>query len=220
MDIQLENTWKIALESEFSKPYFTDLVRFVKNEYQQNKVFPKGSLIFNAFNLCPFNEVKVVLLGQDPYHGENQAHGLCFSVQDGIALPPSLKNIFNELKSDLDIEPRKSGNLSNWAKQGVLMLNATLTVRKGEPGSHQNKGWAQFTDSVIKKISNEKEHIVFILWGAYAQKKEQLIDSKKHFILKSAHPSPFSVYRGFYGCKHFSKTNNYLKMNDIEIINW
>ena len=184
------------------------------------RVFPEGKNMFTAFNLTPFNNVKVVILGQDPYHGNEQAHGLSFSVQDGIKQPPSLKNIFKELSSDLDLSMPVSGNLSSWAKQGVLLLNATLSVRAGKAGSHQKRGWEQFTNRVIREISDKKENVIFLLWGRFAQNKAELIDKKKHYILKASHPSPFSAYSGFFGCKHFSKTNEILKSQDVEKINW
>ena len=218
MDVKIEQSWKEKLVSEFEKPYFSDLVQFVKNEYATKTVYPQGNRIFNAFDQTPFDRVKVVILGQDPYHEPGQAHGLCFSVNDGIPLPPSLQNIYKELQDDLGIIPSASGNLERWAKQGVLLLNATLTVQAHRAGSHQNKGWEAFTDAVIHKIADEKEHIVFILWGAYAQKKGAFINPYKHLVIQSAHPSPLSVYRGFFGSKPFSKTNEYLeRMGQIPI---
>ncbi len=220
MEVKIETSWKEILKEEFSKEYFTKLVNFIKVELTQYQIFPKGKDIFNAFKFCPFHQVKIVIIGQDPYHGDHQAHGLCFSVPDGIILPPSLVNIYKELKSDTGKPISKSGNLEHWAKQGILMLNATLTVRAHQAGSHQNKGWETFTDTVIKKISEEKENVVFILWGAFAQSKEKMIDTKKHFILKSAHPSPLSAYNGFFGNKHFSKTNKYLKEKGLKEIEW
>ena len=220
MDVKIEASWKEKLDQEFSKDYFTTLVKFVKEEYQSNKVFPPGKLIFNALEHCSFEMVKVVIIGQDPYHGPGQANGLCFSVNDGIKMPPSLVNIFKEIKSDLGKEFPPSGNLERWADQGVLLLNATLTVRASSPGSHQNKGWEQFTDAVISKISEEKTGVVFLLWGAYAQRKGEVIDKLKHLVLKSAHPSPFSAERGFFGCKHFSKTNTWLKEQGKSEIDW
>ncbi len=218
--VQIEKSWKMALADEFSKPYFASIKQFIIDEKAKGKkVYPPGPLVFNAFNLTPFNEVKVVIIGQDPYHGEGQAHGLCFSVQVGVKPPPSLVNIFKELKNDLNIDPPNHGNLEKWAKQGVLLLNASLTVNGGEPNSHAKCGWQTFTDAVIKKISDEKTGIVFILWGRFAQEKANLIDSSKHFVLKSAHPSPFSVTQ-FYGCKHFSKTNEILGKEGKEPIDW
>lgn len=220
MDVKIESSWKEALKEEFEKPYFKQLVEFVKSEYQTQTVYPPGNRIFSAFDFTPVDEVKVVIIGQDPYHGFNQANGLSFSVADGVRHPPSLQNIFKELNSDLNVPIPLSGNLERWAKQGVLMLNATLTVRGSQAGSHQNKGWEMFTDSVIKKLSDEKEKLIFILWGAYAQKKGSVIDPSKHFIIKSAHPSPFSAYNGFFGSKPFSKTNGYLKNNQLKEIIW
>lgn len=220
MNVKIEESWKSVLDSEFTKDYFVNLVEFVKNEYKTKTVYPPGNEIFNAFNICPFNNVKVVIIGQDPYHGKNQAHGLCFSVKEGITPPPSLKNIYKELNSDVGKEIPSTGNLIHWAEQGVLMLNAVLTVRASEPGSHANKGWETFTDSAIKAVSEKSKNVVFLLWGAYAQKKSELIDDSKHLILKSAHPSPFSVHRGFFGNKHFSNTNNYLKSKGKEGIKW
>lgn len=219
MDINIEPSWKNALKNEFEKPYFLSLIDFVKNEYKAHTCFPKGKQIFKAFELTPLDKVKVVLLGQDPYHGIGQAMGLCFSVPEGITKPPSLQNIITELKDDLGVS-LSSGNLSAWAQQGVFLLNATLTVRAHEAGSHQKKGWETFTDSIIQKISEEKENIVFILWGSYAQQKIKLINPEKHFIIKSPHPSPLSSYRGFFGSKPFSKTNNYLISKNIKPINW
>jgi uracil-DNA glycosylase len=220
MNVRLENSWKMHLENEFSKPYFTSLKTFVKSEYTAHTCYPPGKLIFSAFDYCPFDRVKVVILGQDPYHGPGQANGLCFSVQDGITKPPSLVNIFKEIKADLDIEIPESGNLERWAHQGVLLLNATLTVRAHTAGSHQNKGWETFTDSVIRLINEEKESVVFLLWGSYAQKKGSMIDAKKHLVLKSVHPSPLSAYNGFFGNHHFSKTNTYLKEHGKEPVIW
>ncbi|WP_430927634.1 uracil-DNA glycosylase [Polaribacter marinivivus] len=221
MQVNIANSWKNILEKEFEKSYFKDLVEFVKNEYSKNTCYPKGSDIFAAFDFCSFNKLKVVILGQDPYHGPNQANGLCFSVKDGIAHPPSLINIFKEISTDLNKVYPKSGNLEMWAKQGVLLLNATLTVRAHEAGSHQKKGWETFTDEVIKQISNNKEHVVFLLWGGFAKKKAKLIDKKKHFILESGHPSPLSANRGYwFGNKHFSKTNEILKSLNKTIVEW
>jgi uracil-DNA glycosylase len=209
-DVKIEQSWKERLEPEFDKPYFQTLTDFVRKEYAAQRIYPKGSLIFNAFNKTSFDKVKVVILGQDPYHEPGQAHGLCFSVNDGIALPPSLQNIYKELQDDLGIPPQRSGNLERWAEQGVLLLNATLTVRAHQAGSHQQRGWEEFTDAVIHQIAENKEHVVFILWGSYAQKKGSFIDPFKHLVLKSAHPSPLSSYRGFFGSKPFSKANHYL----------
>ena len=207
MKIQIEDSWKSQLNDELEASYFTDLIRFISQEYESQVVYPSQDKIFNAFNHCSFNETKVVIVGQDPYHGINQANGLCFSVNDGVRFPPSLKNIFKELNDDLGITPPLSGNLERWSQQGILMLNATLTVREKSPGSHQKKGWEQFTDAVIKLLNDKQSNLVFILWGAYAQKKGRIIDRKKHFVIESAHPSPFSVHKGFYGSKPFSKTN-------------
>ncbi len=220
MKEKIEKSWKDVLQHEFEKEYFKKLIKFVEQEYVTQTIYPKASEVFNAFELCPFSKVKVVIIGQDPYHGENQAHGLCFSVKKGVRTPPSLKNIYKELKADIGMEIPESGNLEHWAKQGILMINATLTVRASSAGSHQKKGWEEFTDAVIKKVSEQKENVVFLLWGAYAQKKGQIIDRKKHHILESAHPSPFSAHRGFLGNKHFSKTNNYLKSVGKEAIKW
>jgi uracil-DNA glycosylase len=213
-------SWKEELSEEFNSPYFNELKSFLVEEKKKNIVFPPGKLIFNAFDLTPFDNVKVVLLGQDPYHNIGQAHGLCFSVPDGVEFPPSLRNIFQELHSDLNIPIPKSGNLEKWAKQGVLLLNATLTVRAHEAGSHQKRGWEQFTDAVIRIISQKHTGVVFLLWGNYAQAKTELIDTSKHFMLKTVHPSPLSASRGFFGCKHFSKTNELLSKNDKTPIDW
>jgi len=220
MDVKISPSWKSKLEPEFGKPYFSQLTSFVKDEYKNHQIFPPGKQIFSAFDSCPFDKVKVVIIGQDPYHGLGQANGLCFSVSPGIKKPPSLVNIFKEVKSDLGKEIPESGNLERWAEQGVLLLNATLTVRANTPGSHQNKGWEEFTDAVIKLISDEKENIVFLLWGAYAQKKGAIIDRNKHLVLSSAHPSPFAAHKGFFGNKHFSKTNNYLGQKGKSAIEW
>lgn len=220
MDVKIESSWKNQLQSVFDKPYFEQLIQFVKSEYATNNIYPPGKLIFNAFDKCPFEKTKVVILGQDPYHGPGQAHGLCFSVNDGIPFPPSLKNIFKEIENDLNIPVPKSGNLERWATQGVLLLNATLTVRANMAGSHQNKGWEQFTDSVIEILSREKEHLVFILWGSYAQRKGLVIDQTKHLVLKSVHPSPLSAHAGFFGNKHFSRTNEYLIAHGKEPVDW
>jgi len=220
MDVKIEPIWKSKLQQEFEKEYFLRLAEFVKTEYTQNTVYPPGSLIFNAFNLCPFQKVKAVIIGQDPYHGPGQAHGLCFSVRDGVAFPPSLLNIFKEIGTDIGIQRPSNGNLERWASQGVLLLNATLTVRAHLAGSHQKKGWEQFTDSVINVLNNEKKNLVFFLWGAYAQKKGEAIDRTKHLVLESVHPSPLSAMRGFFGNNHFSKCNEYLREHEIEGINW
>lgn len=220
MDVKIADSWKTYLAEEFQKPYFKTLAQFVKEEKSLHTIYPSGKQIFNAFERCPFDKVEVVILGQDPYHGPGQANGLCFSVNEGVKPPPSLVNIFKEIRNDLGKEIPGSGNLERWADQGVLLLNATLTVRANSPGSHQKKGWEEFTDAVIKKVSDEKEHIVFILWGAYAQKKGAIIDPSRHFIIQSAHPSPFSADRGFFGSKPFSKTNEYLVKYGKKPIDW
>ncbi|WP_411767634.1 uracil-DNA glycosylase [Winogradskyella sp. A3E31] len=221
MNVSIDNSWKPLLKPEFEKPYFSDLVNFVKQEYKKHTCYPNGQDIFNAFNHCRFEDLKVVIIGQDPYHGPNQANGLCFSVHDGIPHPPSLTNIFKELESDLKLPYPTSGNLESWADQGVLLLNATLTVRAHTAGSHQNKGWEIFTDTVIKTISDHKENVVFLLWGGFAKKKTKLIDPKKHHILTSGHPSPLSANRGYwFGNKHFSKTNEVLQQDGAEKIDW
>ncbi len=221
MNIQMEKAWKEALAPEFSKTYFKDLVRFVKKEYSQHTCYPKGAHIFAAFDNCPLDKLKVVIIGQDPYHGPNQANGLCFSVYDGISHPPSLINIFKELETDIGKPYPKSGDLSHWAQQGVLLINATLTVRAHQAGSHQKKGWETFTDAVIKYISEHTEHTVFLLWGGFAKNKGRIIDPDKHYILTSGHPSPLSANRGYwFGNKHFSKTNAYLKSLGKSPIDW
>jgi uracil-DNA glycosylase len=220
MDIRLEKSWKDLLGDEFNKPYFQSLRDFVHSEYANTTVYPPAKYIFNALDSLPVDQVKVVILGQDPYHGPGQAHGLSFSVPDGIALPPSLQNIYKELKDDLDTPPAGSGNLTRWVKEGVLLLNATLTVRAHQAGSHQSKGWELFTDTIIHRLAETKNNLVFILWGNYAQKKGAFIDAKKHLVLKSAHPSPLSAYSGFFGSKPFSKTNNYLISKKIDPITW
>lgn len=220
MNVQIEETWKEVLLPEFSKDYFIKLTDFVRKEYQEATIYPPGKLIFNAFNLCPFNKVKVVIIGQDPYHGPGQAHGLCFSVNDGVPAPPSLVNIFKEINNDLGKPIPQSGNLTRWAEQGVLLLNATLTVRAHQAGSHQKKGWEEFTDAVIRKLAEEKEGLVFILWGAYAQKKGAFIDRNKHLVLTSVHPSPLSAHNGFFGNHHFSRANEYLVRNGKTAIDW
>lgn len=220
MNVKIEESWDNLLQPEFDSRYFVDLVNFVKSEYSATQIFPPASQIFNAFNKCPLNNVKVVILGQDPYHDINQAHGLCFSVNDGIKMPPSLINIFKEISDDIGTPMPTTGNLERWATQGVLLLNATLTVRAHLAGSHQGHGWEQFTDNVIMRLANAKEHIVFMLWGSYACRKASLIDSNKHLILTAVHPSPLSAYRGFFGCKHFSKANTYLQSTGQEPIIW
>lgn len=221
MDVKIEASWKEVLKGEFSKPYFQQIPLHLKTEKSQGKtIYPPGSLIFNAFNTTPFDKVKVVILGQDPYHGAGQAHGLCFSVQKGVPSPPSLVNIFKELQDDIGVEIPNHGNLTHWAQQGVFLLNASLTVRAGEPMSHSKIGWAEFTDTVIKKISEQKKNVVFLLWGKFAQEKRVLIDESKHCILRSVHPSPLSAHAGFFGCKHFSKTNAYLVNKGIDPVDW
>jgi uracil-DNA glycosylase len=219
-DVKIALSWKEKLENEFDKPYFEALTEFVRQEYQAHTVYPPGKEIFNAFDECQFDHVKVVVLGQDPYHGEGQANGLCFSVHKGIRNPPSLVNIFKEIQNDLGKPFPPDGDLSRWAKQGVLLLNATLTVRASSPASHQNKGWETFTDAAVKAVSDNKEHVVFLLWGAYAQRKGEIIDRTKHLVLTAAHPSPFSADKGFFGCKHFSKTNQYLRQHGLKEIDW
>ena len=216
----IDESWYRVLLPQFEAPYFAELKSFLINEKRQYLVYPPGPLIFNAFNLTPFDMVKVVILGQDPYHGPGQAHGLSFSVPDGVAFPPSLQNIFKELHDDLGVPIATSGNLEKWAREGVLLLNSSLTVRAGQAASHSCHGWEQFTDAAIRALSEQREHLVFILWGNYAIAKQSLIDSGKHLILKSVHPSPLSAYRGFFGCHHFSKTNNYLIQNVINPIDW
>lgn len=220
MDVRIEKSWKEILSEEFNKNYFESLIQFVKAEYNTHKIFPPGTLIFNAFDRCSFDDVRVVIVGQDPYHGDNQANGLCFSVNEGIRFPPSLQNIFKELTDDVGIAYPASGNLERWADQGVLLLNATLTVRAHTAGSHQKRGWEEFTDAVLQRISENKTDIVFLLWGAYAQKKGEFLDAQRHLVLKAAHPSPFSAHSGFFGCKHFSQTNRYLADKGLGTINW
>ena len=220
MNVRIEESWREVLQPEFDKPYFELITEYVRQEYRTHQVFPPSSLIFNAFDSCPFNKVKVVILGQDPYHDVGQAHGLCFSVNDGIALPPSLQNIYKEIHDDLGISMPQSGNLQRWAEQGVLLLNATLTVRAHQAGSHQNKGWEVLTDAAIEALAKRRKHLVFMLWGSYAQRKADFVNQHDHLILKAPHPSPLSAYRGFFGCKHFSKANNYLVQNGIEPIQW
>jgi len=221
MDVRINETWKKVLKSEFSRPYFLEIVNFLRTEKMAGKtIFPPGGLIFNAFNTTPFDKVKLVLIGQDPYHGHGQAHGLSFSVQNGVVPPPSLMNIYKELQSDLGCKIPTHGNLTHWAEQGLLLLNASLTVRANEPMSHSKMGWTNFTDAVIRKISEEKEHVVFLLWGKFAQEKQALIDETKHLVLKAAHPSPYSANNGFFGCKHFSKANEWLVRHGIDPIDW
>ena len=221
MDVKIEPHWKEILNPEFSKPYFSQIVHHLKTERSQKKIiYPPGGLIFNAFDTTPVDKVKVVILGQDPYHGPGQAHGLCFSVPDGIPQPPSLINIFKELHEDIGVPIPNHGNLTYWAEQGVFLLNASLTVRAAEPMSHSKIGWAEFTNSVIRKISDQKEHVVFMLWGKFAQEKRYLIDESKHLVLRAAHPSPLSAAAGFFGCKHFSKANEWLVKNGIDPIDW
>lgn len=221
MDVKIEESWKRRLKSEFEKPYFENLISFVKEAYSSTVCYPPGKLIFNAFDKCPFDKTRVVILGQDPYHGPRQANGLSFSVNDGVTFPPSLINIFKELNDDLGVPFPKSGNLERWAEQGVLLLNSTLTVQAASAGSHQNKGWEQFTDAVIRCINDEKEGVVFLLWGKYAQDKGKIIDTKKHFVLKSKHPSPMSAnFGGWFGNKHFSQANNYLRSRGVSEIEW
>lgn len=228
MTVRIDKSWQQVLQPEFDKPYFELLTSYVRQEYLTKQVFPPGRLIFNAFDSCPFDKVRVVIIGQDPYHDVGQAHGLCFSVCDGVRIPPSLQNIYKEIESDLghpsvcalDSFGRPSGNLQRWAEQGVLLLNATLTVEAHRAGSHQNKGWEVFTDAVIERVATLKNNVVFLLWGAYAQKKAAFVDQKKHLILKAAHPSPLSAYNGFFGCRHFSKTNQYLQAHGLTPIEW
>ncbi|MCA0153107.1 uracil-DNA glycosylase [Winogradskyella vincentii] len=221
MNVSIDPSWKQYLQAEFDKPYFKSLVEFIKSEYKNYTCFPKGPQIFNAFNHCSFEAVKVVIIGQDPYHGIGQANGLCFSVNEGIQHPPSLKNIFKELEDDLNIDYPISGNLEKWADQGILLLNATLTVRANQAGSHQNKGWETFTDKVIQILSEQKENIVFMLWGGYARKKKKLINTNKHFVLEAGHPSPLSANRGYwFGNKQFSETNSLLLQAGLSAIEW
>lgn len=220
MEVVIESSWKELLAQEFDKPYFSKLVAFVKEEYRTQKCFPPAKLIFNAFDHCSLPDLKVVIIGQDPYHGQGQANGLCFSVNDGVSKPPSLTNIFKEIYDDLGKPISASGNLTRWADQGVLLLNATLTVKASSPGSHQNQGWETFTDAVIEKISENKKHLVFMLWGAYAQRKGEMVDRNKHLVLTSAHPSPFAAHKGFFGNRHFSQTNQYLLAHRGKEIVW
>ena len=220
MNVRIEESWRRRLQAEFDKPYFAELATFVRQEYAQGPCYPPGSKIFNAFNSTPFEEVKVIILGQDPYHEPGQAMGLSFSVPDGVVLPPSLKNIYEEIHSELGTPVPTSGDLSRWARQGVLLLNATLTVRRGQAGSHQRRGWETFTDAAISSLAREREHIVFMLWGSYAGQKAQLIDPSRHLVLRSAHPSPLSAYRGFFGNHHFLLCNDYLTQHGLSAIAW
>lgn len=220
MNVRIEESWRERLQPEFDAPYFEQLTDFVRHEYATTRVYPPGREMFAAFEACPFERVKVVILGQDPYHEPGQAHGLCFSVNDGVPFPPSLQNIFKEIHDDIDTPIPMSGNLTRWANQGVLLLNATLTVRAHQAGSHQNRGWERFTDAVIHRLAEEREHLVFILWGAYAQRKGEFIDRAKHLVLQSPHPSPLSAHRGFFGNHHFSRTNEYLMAHGMEPILW
>ena len=221
MNVKIEKSWKKVLQPYFETKEFQDLANFVREEYLTKTIYPSPKNVFDAFNSTPFDKVKVVIIGQDPYHNPGQAHGLCFSVQDGVAPPPSLKNIYKELDTDLGIKKDfTKGNLTDWTNQGILLINSVLTVRKNEPGSHANKGWEQFTDEVIKQLSDKKENLVFLLWGNYAKQKGAVIDRSKHLVLESAHPSPFSAHNGFFGCKHFSQTNKYLKEHSKKEIDW
>jgi len=220
MNVRIDDTWREVLQPEFDKPYFELLTSFVRHEYQTKQCFPPARLIFNAFDSCPFPRVRVVIIGQDPYHDVGQAHGLCFSVNDGVAIPPSLENIYKELNRDLGKPIPHSGNLQHWAEQGVLLLNATLTVEAHRAGSHQNKGWEELTDAAIRALNERREHIVFMLWGSYAQRKGQFIDRKRHLVLTAPHPSPLSAYRGFIGCGHFSAANKYLIQHGLQPIEW
>lgn len=218
--VKIAEDWKKELHSEFEKPYFEQLTDFVRSEYKNKEIFPIGKNIFRAFDLTPYEEVKVVILGQDPYHGPGQANGLCFSVNQGVSFPPSLRNIFKELQSDIDVARPVDGDLSNWARQGVLLLNATLTVQAYKAGSHQGKGWEEFTDSIIKLLNENRKGIVYMLWGSYAQRKANFVDEERNLVLKSPHPSPLSAHRGFFGNHHFSKANAYLRKNGREPIDW
>ncbi|MGB0166851.1 MAG: uracil-DNA glycosylase [Luteibaculum sp.] len=220
MEVKLRSDWKALLQSEFEQDYFKQLAQFVRTAYQKNEVYPPAKYIFQALELCPLEDLKVVIIGQDPYHGPGQAHGLCFSVQPGVAHPPSLKNIFKELKADVGKEIPKSGDLSDWAKQGILLLNATLTVNKGNPGSHQNQGWEVFTDAIIRELNKHKEGLVYMLWGSFAQRKAKQVNPNKNLLLKAVHPSPLSAHRGFFGSRHFSKCNAYLKEQGKAEIIW
>jgi len=220
MDVKIDESWKQRLAAEFDKPYFAQLTSFVRQEYSLGRCYPPGSKIFNAFNTTPFDKVKVVVLGQDPYHEPGQAHGLCFSVNEGVQLPPSLRNIYAEIQSEMGTVPPVSGDLTRWARQGVLLLNATLTVREGQAGSHQGHGWETFTDAAIQVLAEQRQNLVFLLWGAYAGRKSAFIDPARHLILKSAHPSPLSAYRGFFGNHHFQLCNDYLSAHGIAPIQW
>ncbi len=220
MNVRIDESWRQVLQPEFDKPYFELLTDFVRHAYATHQCFPPAGQIFRAFDLCPFDKVRVVIIGQDPYHDVNQAHGLCFSVQDGVRIPPSLENIYKELHRDLGIPIPTTGNLTSWAEQGVLLLNATLTVEAHRAGSHQGKGWEELTDAAIQALNNQRSNIVFMLWGSYAQRKGQYIDRKRHLVLTAVHPSPLSAYRGFIGCGHFSQANTYLQQHGLEPINW
>jgi len=220
MNVQIEETWREVLQSEFDKPYFEFLTSFVRREYASHTCFPPGPLIFNAFNACPFPRVRVVIIGQDPYHEPGQAHGLCFSVNEGVEVPPSLQNIYKELNRDLGLPIPTSGNLQHWAEQGVLLLNATLTVEAHKAGSHQNKGWEELTDAAILALNQKRQNIIYMLWGSYAQRKGQFIDRRRNLVLTAPHPSPLSAYRGFIGCGHFSAANNYLIQHNQQPIQW
>lgn len=220
MKVKIEASWKELLKKEFEKDYFHELAEFVKSEYKSGAVYPPPQLIFAAFDVCPVKQVKVVVLGQDPYHGLGQANGLAFSVNDGVRQPPSLMNIYKEIEKDVGKKMPATGNLERWAKQGVMLLNATLTVRAYQAGSHQKKGWEEFTDAVVKKLNEVREGLVFMLWGSYARKKGGVVDRKKHLVLEAPHPSPLSAHQGFFGCKHFSQANDYLWMNGVEPIEW
>ena len=220
MEVKIASDWKALLQEEFEKPYFEELIRFVKEEYATRRIYPRGSNIFRAFDKCPVDKLKVVIIGQDPYHGPGQAHGLCFSVDEGVPHPPSLQNIFKEVASDIGTPIPSSGNLDRWAEQGVLLLNSVLTVREHEAASHAGKGWEQFTDAVVRKIAQEKQGVVYLLWGSYAQRKGAMVDPQRNCILKAVHPSPLSAYRGFLGCKHFSQANDYLLSTGQTPINW
>lgn len=220
-DVRMHESWKAVLKDEFNKEYFKELARFVREEYAVRTVYPPAKYIFRALDFCPFDDVKVIILGQDPYHGRGQANGLCFAVDKGVSLPPSLQNIFKEIEDDTGKPPAsRDGDLLHWAKQGVLLLNATLTVRAGAAGSHQHKGWEELTDAIVKALAERREHLVFLLWGRYAEEKGKWIDRARHLVLSAAHPSPYSAANGFFGCKHFSKTNEYLKMHGIKPIEW
>jgi uracil-DNA glycosylase len=220
MNVRIEESWRKHLQEEFDKPYFRELTDFVHREYAAGACYPPGRQIFNAFEICPFDRVKVVIIGQDPYHGPGQANGLCFSVNPGVRIPPSLQNIFKEIHNDMGTPLPENGDLTRWAKQGILLLNATLTVRAHQAGSHQKHGWETFTDAVIRKLSQEREHLVFILWGSNAIRKGSVIDTSKHLVLQSVHPSPLSAYAGFFGNNHFSKANQYLREHGVEEIQW